>query len=274
MIPYVQSVWRDKQRRVLFTAQCGLAVNLLSALGHGALGLWMGSAWYLILGAYYAILAVMRFGTVRFRGDETFILRFCGWMLIFLAVVLGQTVVMGRYFDKAVRHHRIVMIALAAWTFYKMTLAIINVVRARRSPSPRLRTIRSIACVSAAASVVTLQRSMLATFGGISSETLFNTLTGSAACIYMLLTGVNMIANGGLWKMAKSKLVQANEQIAKAVTEGFSKIADGVTGGYKKIEDKFVDQFLTREGETIEDAKARLKAEEAARLAAQRNKKE
>ena len=70
-------------------------------------------------------------------------------------------------------------------------------------------------------------------------------------------------------KMAKSKLVRANEKIAEAVVGGYKKIEDGVVGGYKKIEDgvvegftkitdKFVDQFLTREGESVEEAKARI----------------
>lgn len=36
-------------------------------------------------------------------------------------------------------------------------------------------------------------------------------------------------------------------------------------GAYKKLEDKFVDQFLTHEGESVEDAKARLAKEQASR---------
>ncbi len=267
----ILDLWRDPARRPLFMAQLGLAVNLLSALGHGALGLWTGSAWYLIFGAYYAILGVMRFGAVR-AADGRFIQRFCGGMLMALSIVLAQTVVMSHFFDKAVRHHQIIMISLAAWSFYKLTIAIVNVVRVRKSQSPVLRTIRSISCAAAAASMVTLQRSMIVTFGGMPGEKLLNALTGGAACSYVFLMGLNMITNGGLYRMAKSKLVQANQKIAKAVTDGFTKIADGVTegykkiedgvvGGYKKIEDKFVDQYLTREGETIEEAKARLKAE-------------
>ena len=31
--------------------------------------------------------------------------------------------------------------------------------------------------------------------------------------------------------------------------------------GYTKIEDKFIDTYLTKEGETLEEAKARLKKE-------------
>lgn len=65
--------------------------------------------------------------------------------------------------------------------------------------------------------------------------------------------------------MAKSKLIKANKKIAEGVTTGFQKMSDGVVGGYKKIEDAFVDRYLTHDGETVEEAKARLKAEEDAR---------
>lgn len=76
--------------------------------------------------------------------------------------------------------------------------------------------------------------------------------------------------------MAKSKLVKANEKIADAVCGGYRKIESTVVDGYKKVEstvvgqfnrisDGFVDQFLTREGETVEQAKARLADEEARR---------
>lgn len=76
--------------------------------------------------------------------------------------------------------------------------------------------------------------------------------------------------------MAKSKLVEANEKIAKGVVGGYKKIEEGVVGGYKKIEegavggfnkiaDTFVDNFLTKDGETVEEAKARLAAEQVAR---------
>lgn len=58
--------------------------------------------------------------------------------------------------------------------------------------------------------------------------------------------------------MAKNKLVQVNEKITEAVVEGYKKIEDGVVGGFEKMTDKIVDQFLTREGESVEDAKKRM----------------
>lgn len=61
--------------------------------------------------------------------------------------------------------------------------------------------------------------------------------------------------------MAKSKLIQANEKIAKKVTGTFETIESTVVGSYFKLEDAFVDRYLTRDGETVEEAKKRLKAE-------------
>lgn len=69
--------------------------------------------------------------------------------------------------------------------------------------------------------------------------------------------------------MANSKLVKANKKIAEGVVGGYKKIEEGVVSGYKKIEegavggfnkiaDKFVDNFLTREGESVEEARERL----------------
>lgn len=76
--------------------------------------------------------------------------------------------------------------------------------------------------------------------------------------------------------MAESKFVKANEKIAETVVDGYKKIEGGVVGSYKKIEesvvsgfgkvtDKFVGEFLTCEGESVEEAKARLAAEETER---------
>ena len=59
--------------------------------------------------------------------------------------------------------------------------------------------------------------------------------------------------------MAKSKLVKANEKIAEKVVGAYKKIEDTVVGNYTKIEDVFVDRYLTKDGETVEEAKARMK---------------
>ncbi len=48
------------------------------------------------------------------------------------------------------------------------------------------------------------------------------------------------------------------KKIESTVVEGYKNIEKGVVEGYKKIEDKFVDTFLVKEGETVEEAKERI----------------
>lgn len=65
--------------------------------------------------------------------------------------------------------------------------------------------------------------------------------------------------------MAKSKLVKANEKITKKVVDTYGKIEQSVVGGYTKIEDAFADRYLTKDGETVEEAKKRLKEENSSK---------
>ena len=66
-----------------------------------------------------------------------------------------------------------------------------------------------------------------------------------------------------------SKFAETNEKIAEKVVEGYKKIEDGVVGGYKKIERGVVEGFgkvtdacvktlFAKEGESVEEAKARI----------------
>ena len=55
------------------------------------------------------------------------------------------------------------------------------------------------------------------------------------------------------------KVVSGYKKIENSVVGGYKKIESGVTGGYTKIEDGFVDRFLKHDGETTQEAKARLR---------------
>ena len=44
--------------------------------------------------------------------------------------------------------------------------------------------------------------------------------------------------------------------------DGYKKIEQGVVSGYTKLEDKFIDTYLTKEGETVEEAKIRIKKQD------------
>ncbi len=59
-----------------------------------------------------------------------------------------------------------------------------------------------------------------------------------------------------------AKIADQVEKMAQGVTGGYKKIENGVVTGYKKIENAFVNTFLAKEGETAEEAKARITGKE------------
>jgi hypothetical protein len=199
--------------------------------------------------------------------------RITGILLVALSICIVGVNILSALKERGTAFHEIVMIAIATYTFTKITLAIIGMVRAKHTTSPGLKTLRNIALADACVSVYTMQRSMLQSFPGLTPAEIqiFNILTGTAVWLIVLFLGINLIG-GKRVDMAKSKIVEANEKIAEAVTggykkiekgvvDGYKKIEQGVVSGYSKIEDKFVEAYLTKDGETVEEAKARLRKE-------------
>ena len=120
---------------------------------------------------------------------------------------------------------------------------------------------------------------MIASFGDAMSpdSRMGNALTGTAVCLFVLVLAIILIIQSKKLKerhqMEKSKYMEANKKIRdgvvagynkleKGVVEGYNKLESGVVSGYTKIEDKFVARYLARDGETVEEAKARLKGEQ------------
>ena len=259
------------------SAYTSLVFNVVYALGNCILGFINPSWWFITVGEYYSVLAITRFSVLQVErkasGDydtELFARRITGILLVVLSFCIVGVNIMSAVKDRGTAFHEIVMITIATYTFTKITISIIGMVRAKRSASPALKTLRNISLADACVSIYTMQRSMLVSFPGMEAAEilLLNIFTGTAVWIVVLLLGINLIG-GKYTDMAKSKIVKANEKIAEAVTggykkiekgvvDGYKKIEQGVVGGYTKIEDKFVDAYLTKDGETVEEAKARL----------------
>lgn len=255
-----------------------LAFNVAYALCNCIIGFLGYSWWFITVGAYYAVLAITRFSVLQVKrkassnyDTELFARRITGILLVVLSFCIVGVNILSAVKDRGTAFHTVVMITIATYTFTKITISIIGMVKAKRYASLVLKILRNISLADACVSVYTMQRSMLVSFPGMEAAEilLLNIFTGTAVWIVVLLLGINLIG-GKYTDMAKSKIVKANEKIAEAVTGGYKKIEKGVVGGYKKIEqgvvngytkleDKFVGTYLTKDGETVEQAKARLK---------------
>ena len=92
-------------------------------------------------------------------------------------------------------YHEIVVIALAAFTFYCFTMAIINVVKYRKK-NLAYSVIKRIDLAKAIVSVFTLQVALITQFGGQDGfdSGLMNTLTGIAVTVAVNTIAAFMIA--------------------------------------------------------------------------------
>lgn len=183
--------------RTLKLAIGSLAFNIAFATYYLVMGLVTNSWWLLTLGSYYLVLSLVRFMVLRSKSKERFIAKFTGWMLILLSIPLVGTVILSVVRDRGHERHMIVMIALAAYAFTKITLATIKLIKARRSSSATLITLRNISFADAFVSIFALQRSMLVSFEGMTEAeiVIMNATLGSAVCVIVFLLGLNLMRN-------------------------------------------------------------------------------
>ena len=183
--------------RTLKLAIGSLAFNIAFATYYLVKGLVTNSWWLLTLGSYYLVLSLVRFMVLRSKSKERLIAKFTGWMLILLSIPLVGTVILSVVRDRGHERHMIVMIALAAYAFTKITLATIKLIKARRSTSANLITLRNISFADAFVSIFALQRSMLVSFEGMTEAeiVIMNATLGSAVCVIVFLLGLNLVRN-------------------------------------------------------------------------------
>lgn len=197
----IKNLLKSSRKQILQIALLSLVFNSIYAFGNFALGIWSKSYWFLMMGAYNLILAIMRFSVVMSdrknnkNVSEIFVQRFIGVMVILLGLILGGSVYLSINFDVAHKFHEIIMITIATYTFTKITLAIINYVKRNKFNSHVISTIRCIALCDATAAIYSMQKSMLVSFEGMTNNDihLMNTLTGIGVVIIVIVLGVLLI---------------------------------------------------------------------------------
>ena len=181
--------------RTLKFALGSLAFNLAFSAYNLIFGIVSESWWLLTLGTYYLILSIVRFFVIVYSKNPNVVKIFTGVMLMVLSLPLVGTVILSVVRDRGHELHMIVMIAMAAYSFTKITLATINLIKSRRSASAQLITLRNISFADAFVSIFALQRSMLVSFEGMTESEiqLMNALLGSAVCVIVFLLGLNLV---------------------------------------------------------------------------------
>ena len=176
-------------------ALVSLLFNIVYSAYHIIFGITTHSWWLFTIGIYYTILSIVRFVVLRHKGKKHFVIRFTGIMLMVLSLSLVGTVILAFVKDRGTEFPLIVMLAIAVYAFTKITLATIKWIKARKSKSVKLITLRNISFADAFVSIFSLQRSMLVSFEGMTEMEIriMNVATGSAVCLIVFLLGLNLL---------------------------------------------------------------------------------
>lgn len=203
-------IMEDEEYRLFFSATQSLSIDYLYAAFHLWTGFWSHSPWFVSMGIYYLILTVPRCAAVRGErrnwGEEERrrAARLSGGMLMLLSLAMAGQVYLSDRQEVAQRHGEIVMITIAAYTFVQIGFAVADGVKNRKNPELLSRILRFLEYAEILASVLTLQRSMLASFGGdpargeMTPETmrLMNLLTGVGVCWCIFSLGFLLLRRG------------------------------------------------------------------------------
>ena len=203
---YIQKWQGDTRLRVKISLYGSLIWNAL----YGIFQLWLGfyhhTFWFYSLGAYYICLAVMRFflalHTRKYEPgenmrNELIKYRACGWVFLVMNLALALIVFFMVYWNRTFQHHMITAIAMAAYTFTSLVIAIINVVKYRKYNSPVFSASKAISLAAALVSMLTLESTMLTTFAdgtmSITGQKWMLAATGGAISLLIVLEAIYMI---------------------------------------------------------------------------------
>ena len=202
--------WQDDTRlRVNVSLYGSLAWNALYGLFQLWLGFYHHTFWFYSLGAYYICLGAMRFFLVRHTrkfapGEkmqtELVKYRACGIVFLLMNLALALIIFFMVYWNRTFEHHMITAIAMAAYTFTAFTVAIVNVVKYRKYNSPVFSASKAISLAAALVSMLTLESTMLTTFGdgtmtAIERKWMLGA-TGGAISVLIVATAIYMIVVG------------------------------------------------------------------------------
>lgn len=195
--------------------------NTAYAVFQLGLGFWHHTFWYYSLAGYYLSLAVMRFFLVRhtrkhkpgeLMREELKKYRTCGIIFLIMNLALTLIIFFMVYWNRTFIHHEITTIAMAAYTFGALTMAIINMIKYRKYNSPVYSASKAISLASACVSMLTLESTMLTTFDDgtmdLTTRRIMLGTSGAAVSAFVIAMAVYMIAQG----TKKIKLLNAAKE--------------------------------------------------------------
>lgn len=217
-LPMITKYLEEMQFRTEAALYQGFFMNLVYVGIKLVSGVIYHSVWFGALSVYYMFLALMRFSLIHYvqKKEDTFDYagewkryRVCGGILLFMNVALVAIVVLVVLEKEGFEYPGMLIYVMAAYTFYAITIAIINVVKYRKYGSPILSAAKVINLTAALVSILSLETAMLSQFGDKKDEyfrQIMTSVTGGVISVLVLGMAIFMLV------CSTRKLGNLNEQ--------------------------------------------------------------
>lgn len=205
---YANRYLTEKELRIRISLYGGLLFNISFAIFKVIMGVLYRSKWLFAMAGYNTILSVMRFILIsrdrtiikeendyekKMHGLRSFYV--CGWLMLLLNTAISVIVFMVVFENETIIYPGYMIYAIAAYTFYCLTMAIINIVRYWHRHNPVFSAVKRIEMAKALVSIFTLQVAMITQFGdegGINNK-YANGATGFVVCVLITFIAVLML---------------------------------------------------------------------------------
>lgn len=198
----------DVEFKVRISLYVSLGINFIYSIFKLISGIIFSSFWWGAEAIYYILLSLLRFLLLKYIHTNTTKkgiiheyrhYRLCGIMMLALNTSLTGIMFQLVRDNRSYSYPGILIYVAATYTFYAVTISIVDIVQYRKYKSPILSASKAIRFAAALVSLLSLETAMLAQFG---SDELFRknmvTLTSIGVYAIILTVSIYMIIHSTL----------------------------------------------------------------------------
>ena len=201
--PKVHSFFHSSEKKLSRKLLRGQFLNVAYGTYKLIWGIVYGSAWIGCDGIYNLVQAAIQLFLILRRKkagtaqQQWIAYRLCGVLILLMHLSLTGIVFQMVNWNRAREQGEILVIATAAFAFYKISTSFFRIAKDRKHLHPLDSSVRMLNLAQAIFAIFSLQASMLHTFGtGESWERWINIFTGCTVCLLIVSTGIYMIRRG------------------------------------------------------------------------------
>lgn len=185
--------------RTIVFAVVSFLINVAYVAFMAVMAALSDNAWYYAIAVYYVLLALTK-GNVflsKLKSNEDIFqakaYRASGILLILFTLAFSGVITLVYKSGGTFEYAGVLIYAVAAFTFYKLVMAAINFVKAKKSDDLYVRNLRNVNFAGALISLVSLQVAMFQAFSPEANSGFANALTGAGVSAVIVAVGVIMV---------------------------------------------------------------------------------